>query len=125
VARKRRFPRRVIDAISASSFLRIRAGDEHRFLAIWMVVVRDRVFVRSWTLKEQGWNRAFLEDPRGAILIADKKVLVRAVRPRSERLLAAVDRAYREKYTSPASRKYVRGLSRGRRRASTTELIPR
>ena len=123
--RGRRFPRRLIDAIDTSSMLRIRAGDEHRFLAIWAVVVHGRVFVRSWTLKERGWNRAFLADPRGAILIADKEVRVRAVRTRSERLLTAVDQAYREKYDSPGSRKFARGLSRGRRRASTTELMPR
>jgi hypothetical protein len=125
MARERRFPRRLIEAIDRSSVLRIRAGDEHRFLGIWAVVVDGRVFVRSWTLKERGWNRAFVADPRGAILIAGKEVRVRAVRARSERLLTAVDRAYREKYDSPGSRTFALGLSRGRRRASTTELIPR
>ena len=41
--------------------LRIRAGAEHRFIGIWAVVVDGRVFVRSWSLKPQGWYRTFLE----------------------------------------------------------------
>jgi hypothetical protein len=125
MARERRLSARIVDQIAASGVLRIRAGDTHRFLGIWAVVVDRRVFVRSWTLKKQGWNHALRDDPRGAILIADQEVPVRARHPRSERLLSAIDRAYREKYLSPGSRKYAVGLTRGRRRASTTELIPR
>jgi hypothetical protein len=125
MARPRRLSARIVNHIAGSGVLRIRAGDTHRFLGIWAVVVDGRVFVRSWTLKKQGWNHTLREDPRGAILIADKEVPVRARHPRSERLLSAIDRAYREKYTSPGSRNYAVGLTRGRRRASTTELIPR
>jgi len=120
-----RFSARIVNHIASRAALRIRAGDTHRFLGIWAVVVDGRVFVRSWTLKKQGWNHALREDPRGTILIADKEVPVRARHPRSKRLLAKVDRAYREKYMSPGSLKYAVGLTRGRRRASTTELIPR
>jgi hypothetical protein len=89
------------------------------------VVVGGRVFVRSWTLKPEGWQRTFQKDPYGAIRLTGRAVRIRAVRTRSERLLREVDRAYRNKYTTPGSIKYVRGLSRGRRRASTTELVPR
>ena len=42
---------------------RIRAGNRmHRFIGIWVVVVDDRVFVRSWSLKPQGWYRTFLAE---------------------------------------------------------------
>ena len=121
----RRFPAPVLRALTESQYLRIRAGTVHRFIAIWMVVVAGRVFVRSWTLKPEGWYRTFLSDPGGAIRIGNRTVRIRAVRTRSERLLSAVDAAYAAKYTSASSRKYARGLSRGRRRASTTELVPR
>lgn len=121
----RRFLPRIVRELTESRYLWIRAGTAHRFIGIWVVVAEGRVFVRSWTLKAQGWNRTFLQDPSGAIRLGDRAVRIRAVRTRSERLLRAVDRAYREKYTTPASRKYVSGLSRGRRRASTLELVPR
>jgi len=43
----------------------------------------------------------------------------------SERLKDAVDRAYREKYHTPASLEYVRDLNGAKSRATTTELVPR
>jgi hypothetical protein len=121
----RRFSPRIVRELTGSRYLWIRAGTAHRFIGIWVVVAEDRVFVRSWTLKAQGWNRTFLQHPSGAIRVGARAVRIRAVRTRSERLLRAVDRAYREKYTTPASLTYVAGLSRGRRRASTMELVPR
>lgn len=36
----------------------------------------------------------------------------------------AVERAYAEKYRTPASLKYVRGFRLPRRRRTTTELMP-
>jgi hypothetical protein len=125
MATRRPFPHGILDEIEASRYLWIRAGTRHRFIGIWLVVVGGRVFVRSWTLKPEGWQRTFQKDPYGAIRLTGRAVRIRAVRTRSERLLREVDRAYRNKYTTPGSIKYVRGLSRGRRRASTTELVPR
>ena len=51
----RRFPARVLASIRDDAFLAIRAGDEHRFIRIWAVVVVGRVFVRSWTIRRNGW----------------------------------------------------------------------
>lgn len=124
MATRRRFPPRILREVTDKGYLWIRAGTTHRFIGIWAVVVLGHVFVRSWTLKPEGWNRTFQKAPHGAIRLSGRVVRIRAVRIRSERLLRAVDRAYREKYTSPGSLKYVRGLVRGRRRASTTELVP-
>jgi hypothetical protein len=105
--------------------LRIRAGTKpHRFIGIWAVVVKGRVFVRSWSVKPGGWYRTFLEDPRGAIEVEGREIPVRAVRARSERLNDAVDGAYLEKYNSPGSLKYARDLGRAKSRATTTELVP-
>jgi len=81
--------------------LRIRAGTGlHRFIGIWVVVVNDRVFVRSWSVKPGGWFRTFLEQPRGTVQIAEREIAVRAVRTRDKRLRDAVDRAYLDKYTT-------------------------
>src|SRR5919106_3991785 len=97
----------------------------HRFIGIWVVVVDGRVFVRPWNDKPNGWYRVFLEDPRGAITVGDREIRVRAKSVRRGRLIDAVDRAYGEKYRTPASRKYVRGFARPTRRRTTTELLPR
>ncbi len=103
----------------------IRAGAQpHRFIGIWVVVVEERVFVRSWSLKPRSWYRTFLEEPRGAVRVAGREICVRAVRTRSELLKDAVDRAYLEKYNTPGSIKYARDLGRARSRATTTELVP-
>ena len=124
---RRTLPRPVVTAIDASKYLRIRAGarSDHRFIAVWPVVINGRVFVRSWTLKPDGWYRTFLEDPLGAIQIDERQLPVRAARVRSERILTAVERAYAEKYTTPGSRRYVRGFRTARRRATTTEFLRR
>jgi hypothetical protein len=80
--------------------------------------------VRSWSVKPRSWWRTFLEEPRGAILVADREIAVRASFTRSERLLDAIDRAYVEKYDTPGSVKYARDLGRAKSRATTTELVP-
>ncbi|HLY59894.1 MAG TPA: DUF2255 family protein [Terriglobia bacterium] len=122
---KRHFEKEIVDAISVSNVLRIRAGTQpHRFIGIWAVVVERRVFVRSWSLKPRSWYRTFLNDPSGAIQIAGREIPVRAIQTRSERLKRAVDLAYLEKYNSPGSLKYARDLGRAKSRATTTELAP-
>ena len=121
----RRFPKRVLAQLDESKYLRIRAGSDHRFIGIWVVVVDARVFVRSWNDKPEGWYRAFLDEPRGAIQIGDREISIRAKRATTERIIAAVEAAYAAKYTTAASRYYVRGFKRPRRRATTTELVLR
>jgi hypothetical protein len=123
---KLRFPKDVVTAIRAGKILGIRAGMKpHRVIGIWAVVVENRVFVRSWSLKQRSWYRTFLEEPCGIIVVDGREIPVRAVFTRSERLKTAVDLAYREKFNTPGSRHYVRGLAQKKRRDTTTELKPR
>jgi hypothetical protein len=123
----RRFSKPVVDALTEARILGIRAGtDAHRFIGVWIVVVDGRVFVRSWNDKPGGWYRAFVGSPRGAIQIpGGREIRVRARKARGERLMNAIDLAYAGKYTTPASRKYVRGFATPRRRMRTMELLPR
>jgi len=81
--------------------------------------------VRPWYDKASGWYRASLRDPRGAIEVSGWEIAVRTRRARGKRLWDAVDLAYAEKYTTAASRKWVRGFATARRRKTTTELLPR
>ena len=122
---KREFPSRIVTAIRDGQILGIKAGSApHRIIGIWAVVVENRVFVRSWSLKPRSWYRTFLEEPRGLIEVEGKQLRVRAVATRSERLKDAVSLAYREKYATPGSVKYARDLGRPKSRATTTELVP-
>jgi hypothetical protein len=122
----RTLPRTVVAAIDASSILGVRAGHRstHRFIGIWPVVIKGRVFGRSWSLKPDGWYRTFLEDPRGAIRIGSRVVRVRVVPVRSERIRDAVEDAYAAKYPTPGSRTFVRGFRTKRRRDATMEFVP-
>jgi hypothetical protein len=121
----RRFTDQVLAQIRDCQILGIRAGTgAHRVIGIWAVVVDSRVFVRSWSVSPRGWYRAFLAEPHGDIHIADRRIPVRAVPARSERVRDAVDRAYLAKYHTPGSLKYARDLGRAKSRATTIELVP-
>lgn len=121
----KRFSANILAAIREDKILGILAGTEpHRIIGIWAVVVERRVFVRSWSLKPRSWYRTFLEEPRGVIQVGKRKILIRAVQTRSERLKDAVSQAYREKYNTPGSIKFVRDMSRAKSRNTTTELVP-
>lgn len=124
---RRRFSRALAAAIDENTRLGVRAGarSTHRFIGIWAVVVEGRVFSRSWTEEPGGWYRTFLEDPLGTIQVGEREIPTRAVRARGERIRDAVDRAYAEKYATPGSLKYVRGLRTKRRRETTMEFLPR
>ena len=121
-----RFSRALASAFDKSKIIGVRAGlrSSHRFTGVWVVVVAGRVFARSWTRRPDGWLAAFLEDPLGVIEMGSRRVRVRAVRARGKRLRDAVERAYAQKYSTPASLKYVRGFRTPRRRNTTIEFIP-
>jgi hypothetical protein len=118
------FPNPILSAIRAGKYFGIRAGDDHRFIAIWVVEVGNRLFARSWTMKGRGWRAAFLKDPIGAVKVGTRTVKVRAVPVRSERLKDAVSKAYFVKYDTKSALVYCRGFARGKRRDSTMELQP-
>jgi hypothetical protein len=120
-----RFPDHILAMLRDANGLRIRAGNtQHRFIGIWFVMVRGRVFVRSWSVKPKGWYRVFLKDPRGTILLADHEIAVRAVSTEDKRLRDAVDRAYLQRYNTPGALKYAKDLGSPKSRATTTELVP-
>ena len=122
---KQSFPQKVLTCVRDGKILGIRAGTKpHRIIGIWAVVVENRVFVRSWSLKERSWWRTFHDEPVGVIEVDGKLIKVRAVFTRSERLKDLVDRAYAEKFNTPGSKHYVQGFARSKkRRDTTTELV--
>jgi len=122
--RNRRFPAPELEALAKAKALGVRAGTEHRFTGVWVVMVEGRVFVRSWNDKPTGWFRAFRDEPRGSIRLGDREIAVRAKLTRSERLRAAVSSAYAAKYPTKGSQKWVIGFAEPQRERTTLELVP-
>jgi hypothetical protein len=123
---RQHFTPSIVAAARDGRYVRVRGGADHRFLGVWVVVVRDRLFVRSWNDKPGGWFRAFLAARQGAVQLAGRSraVRVRGRLVRGERLLDEIDAGYAAKYTTAANRKYVRGFATVRRRATTLEFLP-
>jgi hypothetical protein len=121
-----RFAKPTLEALDAAKIIGVRAGSAHRFTGVWVVVAKGRVFARSWSIdKPNGWHRAFLEEPRGAITVGERELKVRAKPVRAAGVLDAVDAAYAAKYDTPASKKWVRGFKLPSRRRNTVEFVPR
>jgi hypothetical protein len=120
----RRFSGPALEELANAKILGVRAGAEHRYTGVWVVVVERRVFVRSWNDKPTGWYRAFRVQPLGSIQVAGREIAVRARQLRGEQLRDAVTRAYAEKYDTKASEKWVRGFAEPGRAATTLELVP-
>lgn len=122
---KRQFSDALLELLRGSKILRIRAGaGQHRFIGIWTVVVDNRVFVRSWSVKPMGWYRTFLDEPNGAIQVSGDEIAIRAVPVKDKRLRDAIDRAYLQKYNTKGSLKYAKDLGSAKSRATTLELVP-
>jgi hypothetical protein len=120
----RRFSEPELEELARAKIVGVRAGAEHRYTGVWVVVVEGRVFVRTWNDKPTGWYRAFQAQPLGSIQFAGWEVAVRARQLRGERLRDAVTRAYAGKYDTKASEKWVRGFAEPSRAATTLELLP-
>jgi hypothetical protein len=119
-----RFSGSALQALRKARILGIRSGAEHRYTGVWVVVVEERVFVRSWNDKTTGWYRAFRADTSGSIQLDGHDMKIRAVLTRSQRLRDAVTQAYAEKYDTRASQKWVTGFAEEQRVRATLELVP-
>src|SRR5437762_13184168 len=106
MATARRFPKATLGELADAQIIGVRAGTDHRYTGVWVVVVEGRVFVRSWNDKPTGWYRAFQAQPLGSIQLAGRAIAIRARRLRSQRLRDAVTRAYAKKYDTKASEKW-------------------
>lgn len=116
--------RAIVEAAQDAKIMGVRAGTEHRYTGIWVVVVDDRIFARSWNDKPTGWFRAFRKQPNGTIQIGEREIPVRAKRVRSARIRDAVTLAFAEKYNTKGSQKWVEGFKEPERVLNTLEFVP-
>lgn len=126
--RKNQFPGVILKKIETDRIIGIRSGAKstHRVIGVWVVIVKGRVFVRSYKLKPGGWWQTLVKDPHGEIFVGDRKrgIKVRAVSVKGEAMKAAVSAAYKEKYNTRGSIGYVDEMSRSPSRDATMELKP-
>ena len=114
----------IVEAARRAKIIGVRAGTEHRYTGVWVVVVEDRIFARSWSDKPTGWFRAFRKEPSGTIQIDKLEIPVRGKPVRSTRIRDAVTAAFAEKYNTKGSRKWVEGFAEPERVLTTLEFVP-
>ncbi len=114
----------VVEALRKAKILGVRSGTTHRYTGVWVVVVDDRVFARSWYDKPTGWFQAFKNEPTGTIQAGDLGVPVRAKVVRSARIRDAVTAAIAEKYPTKGSKVWVDGFAEPSRVLTTIEFVP-
>lgn len=119
------FSDEVVDAVRAAKILGVRAGTEHRYTGVWVVVVHKRVFVRSWNDKPTGWFRAFKKEPSGTIQAGKLEIPVCGKPVRGARMRDAVTVAIAEKYNTKGSQTWVEGFKEPPRVFTTLEFVPR
>lgn len=120
-----KFPDTLIDTFTNAKIIGVRSGTQHTYTGVWVVVVKGRVYARSWNDKPTGWFRAFKREPDGLVQVATLEIPVRAKFPRSASVLNAVTQAFAQKYDTKASRKWVEGFAEPARESTTVELVPR
>ena len=119
------FSKTIVDELTNAKILGVRAGTEHRYTGVWVVVVESRAFARSWYDKPTGWFQAFRKEPSGTIQVGDREIKVTGKLVRSARLRDAVTVAFGEKYPTKGSRKWVEGFAEPSRVLTTMEFVPR
>lgn len=121
----RRFDRETLAALTRSPYIFVRAGaGPHKMIAIWVVVVEERAFVRSWSDKPRSWNRTLRKEKEGTIQIGKRKLRVKAGFIRSDRIQKEISRAYLNKYGKGGMVRFAKDLGNLRSRATTIELLP-
>ena len=123
MAKEKTFSDEEIEVLRNAKILGVRSGTAHRYTGVWVVVVDDRVFVRSWNDKPTGLFRAFKKEPAGTIQVGDVEIPVKGKPVRSERVRDAVTLAYGEKYPTRGSKKWVEGFAEPERVLTTLEFV--
>ena len=124
VSKVAKFGDDIVEAARDAKILGVRAGREHRYTGVWVVVVGGRVFVRSWNDKPSGWLRAFRKQRSGTIQIGKLEIPVRTKLVRSTQIRHAVTMAFADKYNTKGSRRWVEGFAEPERAAATIEFVP-
>ena len=117
------FGKAIVKAARDAKIMGVRAGTEHKYTGVWVVVVDDRIFARSWNDKPTGWFQAFRKQPAGTIQVGDREIRVQGKPVRNAGTRNAVTAAFAEKYNTKGSRKWVEGFTEPERVLNTLEFV--
>ena len=123
----KKFSKAFLKCITETQITSIRAGkDREKFTGIWMVVVKDRIFGRSYYGAEKSWYTALLNNEHGEIKCGDEIIPVKGLKPADINTInKAINKAYGKKYlVKPHNKIWVDGLAASERVARTMEFIP-
>jgi len=123
----KKFSKAFLKCITETQITSIRAGkDREKFTGIWMVVVKDRIFGRSYYGAEKSWYTALLNNEHGEIKCGVEIIPVKGLKPADINTInKAINKAYGKKYlVKPHNKVWVDGLAAPERVARTMEFIP-
>ena len=123
----KKFSKAFLKCIDETQITSVRAGkDRDKFTGIWMVVVKDRIFGRSYYGAERSWYTVFLNGDNGDIKCGKEIIVVKGKKPADlETVNKSINKAYEKKYLIKAyNKKWVDGLAEPERVARTMEFIP-
>ncbi|TZF98476.1 DUF2255 family protein (plasmid) [Chryseobacterium panacisoli] len=111
--------------IKTNTIIGIKAGFQRSdFLEIWMIVVQDRIFARSWGLAEKSWYNTFLENPEGEIQCGKIIYPIKAAIPEDlNDITEEINQAYLAKYNTGHNIPYSRGIIQEKHVAKTMEFV--
>lgn len=115
----------MLEYIKTNNLIGIKAGSERSdFLEIWIVVVHNRIFARSWGLAERSWYTTFLKNPIGQIRCGGEIYNIKAVIPEDlDQLTGEINLGYLTKYNSGRNSKYATGIIEDSHVKRTLEFI--
>lgn len=122
-----KFNTSAIDYIKNNNLTGVRAGkDREKFLEIWMVTVRGRIFARSWGFSEKSWYHTFLSGAEGAIKCGEEIVPVKGIVPDDIDLLTPeINQAYLTQYDTGGDNSfYAKGIIEPEHIKYTMEFVP-
>lgn len=123
----KKFSTAFLKCINETQITSVRAGkDREKFTGIWMVVLKGRVFGRSYFLAERSWYTAFINGETGEIKCGKEIIPVKGKSPSDiNKIAEAILEAYSKKYLVKAyNKKWVDGFAEPERVARTMEFIP-
>ena len=123
----KKFPKPFLKCINETQITSVRAGkDRQKFTGIWMVVVKDRIFGRSYYGADRSWYTALLNGDSGDIKCGKEVLPIKGLKPVDiDTITKAINKAYEKKYLVKAyNKKWVEGLCKPERVARTMEFIP-
>lgn len=123
----KKFTKEFLKCIKETQITSVRAGEgREKFTGIWMVVVNDRIFGRSYYGADRSWYTALLNGENGDIKCVKETVPVKGVKPKNiKAITTAINKAYEKKYLVKGyNKKWVDGLCEPERVARTMEFLP-